>query len=618
MSAGGLSYDCLNTNRRITLPSVEMWNTNMNILKDPKKSIMTRKIDKVGDTQSILLAQENSGDRIAESINVYARGVNPMVSVSYDNFGNNSGSKSLFAKNANAKLPYKFEVFRPPVIRQEQLMPLSRQPREWFYALTNPVAEEIVNNKTCNELKKSIISNRLNYEINSNLEKKNNNLVNENLKSKTFINQNIKNPQRLFQSDIISLNNSLDNMNSNVNRHLKDNLVIKDQIGNVKDYQQSMIEPQKISDNHFQTPIQPEVIFTKPFTQNTLPISNNQNVNRYLKDNLVIEDQISNVKDYQQSFMTEPQKISDNHFQTPIQPEVIFTKPFTHNTIPLSNNQNVNRYLKENLPIENQIGNVKDYQHTMIIPQKISNHYFQNSLQKEYNPTIQSQYRQGTTPLHISSTIKENPLKIEYVLSKHVNSSIEPFIENKLERSYDKKIDNISYQTQLSMPDDQLQTNYNNYQLKNNLNIPIQSFLGTNDNKIGLDQIIYDDTYINNINNNNLNIQANTNLKYNEKYGDLGYKTNNQRRTQLIENTQTITNKEAFGHDLYQIQSRDAYGKTNHQLQMGSFSQIGSYIPQFERENNNYDTSNNIENEYNQIKRKATSQYMERYNDIYK
>jgi hypothetical protein len=378
-----------------------------------------------------------------------------------------------------------------------------------------------------------------------------------------------------------------------------------------------MIEPQKISDNHFQTPIQPEVIFTKPFTHNTIPISNNQNVNRYLKDNLPIENQIGNVKDYQQS-MIEPQKISDNHFQTPIQPEVIFTKPFTHNTIPLSNNQNVNRYLKENLPIENQIGNVKDYQHTMIIPQKISNHYFQNSLQKEYNPTIQSQYRQGTTPLHISSTIKENPLKIEYVLSKHVNSSIEPFIENKLERSYDKKIDNISYQTQLSMPDDQLQTNYNNYQLKNNLNIPIQSFLGTNDNKIGLDQIIYDDTYINNINNNNLNIQANTNLKYNEKYGDLGYKTNNQRRTQLIENTQTITNKEAFGHDLYQIQSRDAYGKTNHQLQMGSFSQIGSYIPQFERENNNYDTSNNIENEYNQIKRKATSQYMERYNDIYK
>ena len=49
MSAGGLSYSALQTNRRVTLPSVEMWNTNMNILKDPPKGVYTRRVDKVGD-----------------------------------------------------------------------------------------------------------------------------------------------------------------------------------------------------------------------------------------------------------------------------------------------------------------------------------------------------------------------------------------------------------------------------------------------------------------------------------------------------------------------------------------------------------------------------------------
>ncbi len=54
MSAGGLSYHALQTNRRVTLPSVESWGSNMNILKDPPKSITTRKIDKVFDNNTFL------------------------------------------------------------------------------------------------------------------------------------------------------------------------------------------------------------------------------------------------------------------------------------------------------------------------------------------------------------------------------------------------------------------------------------------------------------------------------------------------------------------------------------------------------------------------------------
>jgi len=150
MSAGGLSYSVLQNYPKVTLPSVEMWGTNMNILKDPHRSITTRKIDKVGNTQGILLSQEESGDRIAEMIKIYPRGVNPMVSVSYDNQGTNGGSRgSITDRRSAVKLPYRPEVFRPPIVRQEQLMPLSRQPREWFYALTNPMKTEVMQETQC-------------------------------------------------------------------------------------------------------------------------------------------------------------------------------------------------------------------------------------------------------------------------------------------------------------------------------------------------------------------------------------------------------------------------------------------------------------------------------------
>ena len=45
MSAGGLSYSGIINYGKATLPSVDSWGTNMNILKDPPKSITTRKID---------------------------------------------------------------------------------------------------------------------------------------------------------------------------------------------------------------------------------------------------------------------------------------------------------------------------------------------------------------------------------------------------------------------------------------------------------------------------------------------------------------------------------------------------------------------------------------------
>lgn len=127
----------VNNYGKVTLPSVAGWNTNMNIVKDPPKSITTRKIDKVGETTAILEEIAASGDRICESISRYAKGVNPMVSVAY----NNHGGTALQSSNVRgqAYLPYRIAregAFRPPIRRQEDLLPLSRMPRVWTTVLS--------------------------------------------------------------------------------------------------------------------------------------------------------------------------------------------------------------------------------------------------------------------------------------------------------------------------------------------------------------------------------------------------------------------------------------------------------------------------------------------------
>jgi len=138
-----------------TLPSVDGFNGSLNILRDPPKSIFTKRIDKVGQNNDITNLIDDSGDRMNEGILVYSRGVNPMVAVSYDNNSNNAGSftnKALGYGNTNsnqghingtfqAKLPYRVMdrgAFRPPIRSQRDLLPLSRQPRAWFQALSNP------------------------------------------------------------------------------------------------------------------------------------------------------------------------------------------------------------------------------------------------------------------------------------------------------------------------------------------------------------------------------------------------------------------------------------------------------------------------------------------------
>lgn len=148
MSAGGLSYSGITNYGKVTLPSVEGGLGSMNIIRDPPKSIMTRRIDKVGETSSITEMIALSEDRTCEAISTYARGVNPMVSVSYGNESNNGGQRvsgcgkgSYNLSIGNGKLPYRIMdngAFRPPILRQEDLLPLSRLPRTNTTAFTKP------------------------------------------------------------------------------------------------------------------------------------------------------------------------------------------------------------------------------------------------------------------------------------------------------------------------------------------------------------------------------------------------------------------------------------------------------------------------------------------------
>ena len=142
-----ISYTAIIGNKaKVTNPSVESWYLNNNILKDPPKSIMTRRIDKVNQDGSLNEMMYDSGDRFAESLNVYARGVNPMVSVQYTNQNGNP-----------TKMPYRIirdGAYRPPILTQEQLLPLSRLPRNTTQAITNKESKEYHNTVTCPDTKR--------------------------------------------------------------------------------------------------------------------------------------------------------------------------------------------------------------------------------------------------------------------------------------------------------------------------------------------------------------------------------------------------------------------------------------------------------------------------------
>ena len=83
-----ISYSALTSYGKATLPSVEAWNGNSDIVRDPPSGIHTRRVIKVGDNNDILDMNDDSGSRIDEMIKAYVRGNNYMVEVQYSNQGN--------------------------------------------------------------------------------------------------------------------------------------------------------------------------------------------------------------------------------------------------------------------------------------------------------------------------------------------------------------------------------------------------------------------------------------------------------------------------------------------------------------------------------------------------
>ena len=165
-------------NTHLTLSSPEGAFSTLNILRDPPKSIHTRYIEKVGDTNRVTQQVAASGDRFCEGIMPYARGVNPMVDVSYSNYGTNGGqNRNIYGSHSansvnqlsgslgQVKLPYRVMrdgAFRPPVKPPQELLPLSRLPRVTTSRTVTPGSQQILKQVQCRPDKKVIRDQLLN------------------------------------------------------------------------------------------------------------------------------------------------------------------------------------------------------------------------------------------------------------------------------------------------------------------------------------------------------------------------------------------------------------------------------------------------------------------------
>ena len=137
-----ISYSGLTNYGKTSFPVVQGWNGSMNIKRDPPKSITTKRRETVFDTNDITKTLAISDDRISEALNFYARGVNPMVSVSY---GEGQTNQQTSARG-QSYLPYRIMkdgAFRLPIKRQQDLLPLSRLPREFTTVKSNPAIVDL-------------------------------------------------------------------------------------------------------------------------------------------------------------------------------------------------------------------------------------------------------------------------------------------------------------------------------------------------------------------------------------------------------------------------------------------------------------------------------------------
>jgi hypothetical protein len=148
-----------------TLPSYE----TTHIMRAPPSSKYTRKHEPV-DVSNTLWMIRNDDSRINEGISYIPRGSNPMVDVSYSNYGGN-GAVPTTMPVISAKNPYKVlkdGAFRPPVFTMEDLLPLSRMKYDNTSAITNPgvpggfVSPELMDNVDKDPIKHAVAKRKIN------------------------------------------------------------------------------------------------------------------------------------------------------------------------------------------------------------------------------------------------------------------------------------------------------------------------------------------------------------------------------------------------------------------------------------------------------------------------
>lgn len=245
----------------LTLPSVSDWYSNTNILRDPPRAIVTRRIDKVGQTSDITEIVDSSTDRACESIRVYAKGVNPMVSVSYDNQSNNAGiagNSTSTSARTQASLPFKAMnngAFRPPIRGPRDLLPLSRLPRVWFQTMSAPCFTDYSKSKYC-PTKFRVIRDLLHaYDIKPNKSAKLEKPILENFKMENAINDkhiNIEGNAGTAARDITSFTRD----NVDIYKGISDNIIEAWANTNVSQNRSHNLDGLSIDEDQYVHPIQ--------------------------------------------------------------------------------------------------------------------------------------------------------------------------------------------------------------------------------------------------------------------------------------------------------------------------------------------------------------------------
>ena len=339
----------------VTLPSVEQWGTNANILRDPPKSITTRRIDKVFQNTDITDLVDDSGDRINDGINVYARGVNPMVSISYDNVSNNagiSGNPTSTSNRVQARLPYPVMeggAFRPPIYTQRDLLPLSRLPRTWFSTMTTPGFADF--SKTIqrpNDYR--AIKDMLNiYDIKPNKTTNIEKPLIENFKMMNTINDKHINvgADSGIKSNYVS---SYTRENADIYKGInEDNLNVFAQSNIGQDTFSNNLEGLTIDQNRYIQNHLSHQAYSNASQHSAQGLSNiNMNTDKYLQDNITVKDAFSNISKSSIQNLSNINMGTDKYLQDNITVKDAFSNISKNSAQNLSNiNMDISKYLQD-------------------------------------------------------------------------------------------------------------------------------------------------------------------------------------------------------------------------------------------------------------------------------